>query len=258
MFGLEDMEIFQALKGLGLTEYEARVYITLLESGSMTAAEISSISGIPYSRIYEVLARLEKKGWVEALSGRPKLYKPHSPSEAVKTVKTELEKQLENYENILIERLQPLYEKQISIERPKVYIIRGIENILARITEMFEGAKKKVMISMSDINVEDVKVIEDTLRSLRLRNIKVEILTSTSSKPEILSKLSRYGEVRVRDRLYGGGVIVDDHEVMLLLAEKDRNTVLAIWSTHIELATLARDYFYYLWNMPDTIKLGSE
>jgi len=254
VFVLEDVEILQALRGLGLTEYEIRVYITLLENGSMTAAEISSISGIPYSRIYEVLTRLEKKGWIEALSGRPKLYKPLPPSEAVKIIKIELERQLENYENIIIERLQPLYEKQVLVERPNVYIIRGAENILARVIEMFEGAKKKVMISMSNIRTEDVKVIEDVLRNLKFRNIKIEILTSCDSSLEVLSRLSKYGEVRVRDRLYGGGVIVDDHEVMLLLTGKGKNTALAIWSTHIELATLARDYFYYLWNMPDTIK----
>ena len=254
MFVLGDTEIFQALRGLGLTEYEVRVYITLLENGSMTAAEISSASGIPYSRIYEVLTRLEKKGWIEALSGRPKLYKPLPPSEAVKIVKFELERQLENYENVVIEKLQPLYEKQALVERPDVYIIRGIDNILARVIEMFEGAKKKVMISMSNIKIEYIKVIEDALRNLKNRNIKIEILTSTDSSPEALSRLSKYGEIRIRDRLYGGGVIVDDHEVMLLLMGK--SNVLAIWSTHIELATLARDYFYYLWSMPDTIRFG--
>ena len=104
------------------------------------------------------------------------------------------------------------------------------------------------MISMSNINIEYVKVIEDALRNLKIRNIKIEILTSTDSSLEALSRLSKYGEIRTRDRLYGGGVIVDDHEVMLLLMGK--SNVLAIWSTHIELATLARDYFYYLWNMP--------
>ena len=87
MFVLEDMEIFQALRGFGLTEYEARVYITLLENGSMTAAEISSASGIAYSRIYEVLTRLEKKGWIEALSGRPKLYKPLHLLKLLKSLK---------------------------------------------------------------------------------------------------------------------------------------------------------------------------
>ncbi|MHA1581661.1 MAG: TrmB family transcriptional regulator [Candidatus Baldrarchaeia archaeon] len=253
---MEDTEIFQALRGLGLTEYEVRVYITLLENGSMTAAEISSASGIPYSRIYEVLTRLEKKGWIEALSSRPKLYKPLPPSEAVKIVKIELERQLENYENVVIEKLQPLYEKQALVERPDVYIIRGIENVLARVIEMFEDAKKKVMISMSNINIEYIKVIEDALRNIKNRNIKIEILTSTDSSPEALSRLSKYGEIRIRDRLYGGGVIVDDHEVMLLLMGK--SSVLAIWSTHIELATLARDYFYYLWNMPDTISFKGD
>jgi sugar-specific transcriptional regulator TrmB len=49
----------KAMESLGLTSYEIKVYLSLLEAGSMTASNISKKSGVPYSKIYEVLNSLE-------------------------------------------------------------------------------------------------------------------------------------------------------------------------------------------------------
>src|SRR5256712_13577406 len=70
----------RALKDFDLTEYEAKAYIALVESGTMPASQLSTRAAIPYSKIYEILANLERKGWVETEQGRPSKYfaKPHS------------------------------------------------------------------------------------------------------------------------------------------------------------------------------------
>lgn len=49
---------------LGLNKYEARVYITLLRKGPKKAVDLSSISGVPRGRVYDVLRSLEAKGLV--------------------------------------------------------------------------------------------------------------------------------------------------------------------------------------------------
>lgn len=63
--------MFDTLKVAGLTEYEARVYLELVAAGSLTAKQVSQESGVPYTRIYDVISRLEKKGWIEKEEGRP-------------------------------------------------------------------------------------------------------------------------------------------------------------------------------------------
>ncbi len=76
-------EVRTALATLGLTDYEIRTYLALLEQGPLTALQISSDSGIPYSRVYDVLKSLEKKQFVTAGRGRPTLYVAKSPDEAL-------------------------------------------------------------------------------------------------------------------------------------------------------------------------------
>jgi hypothetical protein len=53
-------------------------------------------------------------------------------------------------------------------------------------------------------------------------------------------------EVRSRDQLFGGGVIVDGKEAMLFLGE-EKTPSLVVWSNHVGLVKFAEDYFQYLW-----------
>ncbi|TFF91191.1 TrmB family transcriptional regulator, partial [Candidatus Thorarchaeota archaeon] len=70
----------KALRELGLTEYETSAYLALVDGGKMAASDISSESGVPYSRIYDVLGRLEEKGFVQIQRGRPTLYTAKAPT----------------------------------------------------------------------------------------------------------------------------------------------------------------------------------
>lgn len=79
------------LKELGLTEYETRAFVALVSSGPSTAGDLSEASGVPHSRIYDILSKLEKRGWVESQSGRPARYRAKPPSEALRLVRIKQE-----------------------------------------------------------------------------------------------------------------------------------------------------------------------
>ena len=58
-------ETLDALKTLGLTDYETRIYISLNSIISGTATEISQAPQVPRSRVYTILKSLSKKGFLE-------------------------------------------------------------------------------------------------------------------------------------------------------------------------------------------------
>ncbi len=107
----------KALKEFGLTDYEAKVYISLVESGTQTASELSRTASIPYSKIYEILGNLERKGWVETEQGRPSKYYPKAPSTALESSRSRQETTLKSSQSDAMEELQPLYEKK-GVSRP--------------------------------------------------------------------------------------------------------------------------------------------
>jgi HTH-type transcriptional regulator, sugar sensing transcriptional regulator len=77
----------KAMESLGLTGYEIKVYLALVETGKSTASDISKKSGVPYSKIYEVLNGLEDKGWSESDSSRPQKFFPRSPRTALEAMR---------------------------------------------------------------------------------------------------------------------------------------------------------------------------
>jgi len=70
------------LREMGLSDYEATAYASLLRQGTATAKEISSHAEIPQSRVYDVLESLETKGFVVIQPGRPKKFGPVRPTRA--------------------------------------------------------------------------------------------------------------------------------------------------------------------------------
>ena len=115
----------RSLQEFGLTDYEIRSYSSLLEIGPATASELSEASDVPYSKIYEILGSLEKKGWIESEHGRPSKYYPKPPSLAIEITKSQFENKLKTNEALVLDELQPLYEKKGVREHPDIWIVRG-------------------------------------------------------------------------------------------------------------------------------------
>lgn len=66
------VHLLDSLKSLGLTKYEALVYIGLLRTAGATATEVHEISGVPRASVYPVLDRLVQKELVSVSHTTPK------------------------------------------------------------------------------------------------------------------------------------------------------------------------------------------
>jgi len=237
------------LQEVGLTEYETRAYLILLERGVMTASEVSEHGGIPYSKVYETLNSLERKGWIEVERGRPSRYFPKAPSESLEAARLRLEDMVSSWKRVILGELQPLYEKRELMEKPDIWILRGEFSILAKLKEMLDVAKNELMIAVPVFAEGFVDASVSVLERVRSSGVRVQIMMTEG---EHLEKVAEVGEARVRDNLFGGGVIVDGKEALLFLGEADTKRsysgLLVIWSNHIGLVKFAREYFQLLWD----------
>jgi sugar-specific transcriptional regulator TrmB len=83
------MELVERLKRLGLTEYEAKAYLGLLNDHLNSAAKLSKKTGVPRTKIYETLGSLEAKGWIMIYSGVPLLFRAVDPRKMLENIKKE-------------------------------------------------------------------------------------------------------------------------------------------------------------------------
>jgi len=241
-------ETRKSLQNLGLTDYETRVYVALLPRGALTASEASENAQVPYSKIYEILGNLERKGWIEKESGRPSKHYPRSPVDALETTRLKRDSLLKSMEMQILNELVPIFEKRESQERPDIWIVRGEFTILSKIKETIGRSSKELLIAVPTLPKEMLNLLAPTLLHMTSRGVRVQLMTSERADHKILKEASNFAEVRVRKQMFGGGIVSDIQEVILLLEEERGGTTLAIWSNHVGLARFARNYFEYLWN----------
>ena len=240
----------KALERIGLTSYEIKTYSALLKTGQINASDLSQKSGVPYSKIYEVLGTLEEKGWIGSDDSRPTQYFAKSPATAIETTKQNLEADFKKNESIIIKELNPLYEQSGTSERPDIWVLSGVVNIASKILEMVDSCRNEVMIAIPKVAEDLAKEALPKLRLLHDKGVDITILVSEDVNSETLKSLSRVANVKMKKGLFGGGIISDKRYVVILLGE-DLGTsgsaeAVAIWADHAGLAGFAREYFEYL------------
>jgi sugar-specific transcriptional regulator TrmB len=236
------------LQQVGLTDYEIKAYVSLLSVPGVQASEVSKSSDVPISKIYEVLNNLERKGWVESQNTRPTKYFPKSPSTALQALKMRMEAELKSNEDHLLSELMPLYEQKETQERPDIWIIRGDYNIIAKVGESIDRCKKELLVVVPAELNSVVDLLIPALTSVKSSGVNVRILMSGGVPQKSAAKISSLAELRFKENMFGGGVIIDASEVVLLLGRSSGNTDdLAIWSDHAGLASFAKNYFEFLW-----------
>ncbi|MEM1565250.1 MAG: helix-turn-helix domain-containing protein [Candidatus Bathyarchaeia archaeon] len=234
------------LRKVGLTDYEVNAYLALLEKGALTAKQISYGAQIPFSKVYQVLNSLEKKGWVEVVRKRPSKYFPKSPEAALKAAKAAMESEWMQIEKVVADELVPLYEKVKSKEKYDIWILRGLSNIASKFKEMVKKCQEELLVAFPSIREELIMDFFPLLQSLIGEKAEVHFMVSKGLNENVYKAFSRIGEVRLRDKMFGGGAISDGVEVLLLFSD-EKGEITAIWSDHPGLAGLAKDYFNYLW-----------
>jgi len=234
------------LKEFGLTSYEAKAYLALVENGTMTARKICEKTGIPYAKIYEVLSRLERKGWIIIEKEKQNKYKPKPPVEAVKETSSKMIEEIRNYGRQIIRELQPIYDRKGVKERPEVIILRGTRMIIEKADSAFEKASKEIEIAIPRSIYGFYLQLGGRIREIMRRGVNVKVLAD-SNHEELLKKIIEAGvEVALKEKMFGGGIIVDDEEALILLGEEKLSPI-AIWSNHGELVKVAKIYFEHLW-----------
>jgi len=113
----------EILKEVGLTDRESRVYLALLELGQSTTGPIIKKSGIPNSKIYEVLESLQNKGLVSwIIKGKIKYFKAADPKKIL-TILKEKERKLQEVIPLLKEK------QRKSLDKSSVELFEGLKSI---------------------------------------------------------------------------------------------------------------------------------
>jgi sugar-specific transcriptional regulator TrmB len=249
--------VHSALKEFGLSAYATRAFIALILNGVSSAKEISNMTNIPYSRIYDVLVNLEGLGFVRVISGRPMRYRAERPAKVAKIVKKRLDERFQRIEAALIERLEPLYgnaNASEEVDATPIWILTG--DIVRKIAEKTENCKKIFRILLKNPNEALLNGVFEHLLAMSSRRVKIEVIVGKKhfkmGKKMLWRKLMSIGRVMVVPSVIFDGFIFDDEEMLVFLTSffnvAVREEQMMFWISDQRLNAYTSTYFKMLWN----------
>jgi sugar-specific transcriptional regulator TrmB len=205
--------LYQIAMKLGLKEYEAKVYVTLLLFGPLTSTDLSKLSKVPYSRIYDVIRSLEEKGLIEISNTRPRRYKAVDPRIALVNFISRQYYDSLKYVNQLIEFAS---QSKSENEEEGVWIAKGksaVDNLIRKaITsanhELLIAAYANFLKNYLGILKEKSKDVSICLVLLGNENISYELFISVSD--EVLHRPTRAPQFVIPD--FSQVLVIVNHE----------------------------------------------
>ncbi|MCU4739844.1 TrmB family transcriptional regulator [Halobacteria archaeon AArc-m2/3/4] len=226
----DQTDAVEAFEGLGLTSYEAKVFIALQQLGSGTARDVARVVDVPRSQVYSVAESLEERGLLEVQQSSPIRYRPVSVDEARETLRERFENEQERaFEYVETVREEPNGEE----EQEDIWTVRGRTRVDDRAVDILSNAEEQIVFGtrLPELLTEE---IERTLEERAASGVDV---MGVSREPVIRSQLDDLEGVssfsppdhRTDDERSGRIVIVDDDSVLLSVVDDD-GTETAIWS----------------------------
>lgn len=221
------------LKHLGFSEYEAKAYMALVHENPLTAYELSKNSGIPSSKIYEVLRRLEFRHIIQSIHGeRSKMFIPVPPDEFVQNFRSSVEDNLHAVQN-------ELSTMKTGLDTNYMWHIKNYETLLQKAKRMISTARESLLILLFK---EEMIELSEHLNEAVQKNVKVAIIHYGFTE----LKLSQLYIHPAEDTIYalkgfrGFTLVADVKEA--INGNIDINGTDAIWSMNEGFVTMAEDY----------------
>lgn len=233
-------EASRMLRLLGLGEREVAIYLALVERGPLTARELSEALGIPYTKVYLHLRRLEESGLVAGEAARPHRYRARPPSEVYRLLVSKASEALRIAKGIF-DGLQAIYEARHPDATPTfLTLLRGAERVREMVKEVLTSAEGEAYLALPfrELATYDLLAVLET----ESRRIPIKVLI-TEGLSGILQLPPRV-EVRALAEMFGGGVIGS----AAVLYVRYGDDVAGIYSNERYLIEIARTYFRHLWD----------
>lgn len=234
---MDEDQVEEALGRLGLSGYEARVFIALQKLGSGSASEVAEITDVPRSQVYGAAESLADRGIAEIQQSTPIRYRPVAPEEAEARLAAELEQERERAFGYL-ENVEGSLSREAE-QRDEVWTVEGEQNITERVHVLAENADNWILFgtrypSLLDEGLEEV--------FLDRTSAGVEV-TVTSANESVLDSLpeavrGRPAPAHLDPEEQSTRVLVVDGEAVLLGVRTPGGGETAVWSEGTGFATV--------------------
>jgi sugar-specific transcriptional regulator TrmB len=155
-----------SLRDSGFTQYEADAYLVLVEQGAMSAMEVAQASGVPKSRVYDVLRDLEGRGLVETYQQSNLRARALDPESVVSDLRERADQFRET-----ADELEERWE-QPDIGDYDVTLVKRQDTVIERARTFIRSAENEVQLAVS---IEQFDALRPVLHEAYGRDVVVKV-----------------------------------------------------------------------------------
>lgn len=169
-----------ALRKIGISNNEIKIYLFLLKSGSTTAYDIGKKTGIYRVHVYDKLEKLIEKGLVNHIYKGAKKYFQASHPRKIKQYLEDKKKDIELQEEEM-NKIMPELESMLLIPREDTFVevFSGIEGLKYFLKDIIKTKKEVLITGIDDSKYQEALPVfmKQYFRDLKKYKIKERVIT---------------------------------------------------------------------------------
>lgn len=245
----------EALRLMGLTDYETQAYVALTSLISANATEISLATHVPRSKVYQVLKNLVEKGFIEMSRGKPLKFTVIPPHEVFNKSRNHIKNTMEQAEA----ELNLVYESQIPKVPAPIWLIHGQEKIVNKELEIISRAEESLFIMGGLMFPEEPALLKSSLKKSIKKGVDIRMLTSPScwvDDVEVQTQKTLKDlplEIKFFPVPFIKFVVRDKKEMLIAFCKLSGNnalseTSIAIWNQYQEFVDTISGIYDFIWS----------
>lgn len=234
-----EMELaIERFKQLGLTDYQSRVLYALLKKKSCKISDIASSSGVPNTRIYDVVNQLIEKKFVMKISDKPKAYRVRNVDQVLDTLLEEKNNEISKIKQD-VSLMKEFFKFEDSMDETKLINVDRDKDLAHLLIEEFGKAKKEI-VGFGHKELENKKLQET------LKNASSKVNVKLIAHPDLNVNLD-FVKARHHDMC---AYVVDNSKLIIGFGEGAKAYNLGVLHNQDSLKNMVKTHFDNLWNNP--------
>ncbi len=250
---------------IGLTELEARMYLTLLHKNAFTASELSVAARVNRTQTYDILSKLTQRGMILESRGKVKKYSAVNPKNVLGSLKEEFDRK-KNTIAKLEEPLSKLFASDASSgSLDYIQVLSSRNNIINKIEKLEYASEKEILAFCKPPYMMNISYSHSKERADIFSN-KTDFVQRSIYQAEY-SDVERFinwiqifkdagEEVRICEELPIKFVIFDQEKVVCTINNKLHTLAQfsALFVDNVDLSKALTVTFYHFWEKALTLE----
>ena len=271
----EDLVI--KLSEFGFTTNQAKVYLSIIQSGSITAAEISKVTQLHPQDVYKILPKLEKMGLITKTIDKPALVQAISVEEALEFLVAKENDKIRKRISHLKLNMKEL--GSVAIQRPFSGKLHEEKNLFIALTTddqiknmskvTFEKISKEYELMMNlELMTSIIQKLRNHIRQIGNR-AKIRLIVENQNPNQEKIVIDTIEKIRPRTGDFSAKIIpkmesigyylIDNSELWISMRNKtESGSPCVLWTNDAKMVEFFHENFHQAWNDSSALMISSK